>query len=42
VRPDGSLPVQLALLARAQWRVAASLPRSVNDSNKLIEQHLAE
>lgn len=42
VGPDNSFPVQLALLTKAQWRVAASVPRSVNDSRKLIEQRLAE
>ena len=42
VGPDGSFPVQLALLTRAQWRIAANLPRLMNDSRKLIELHLAE
>jgi hypothetical protein len=42
VGPDGSFPVQLALLTKAQWRVAASLPRLMNDARKLIELHLAE
>lgn len=42
VGPDSSFPVQLALLTKAQWLVAASIPRSVNDSRKLIEQHLAQ
>jgi hypothetical protein len=42
VGPDSSFPVQLALLTRAQWRVAANLPRLMNDARKLIEQHLAE
>jgi hypothetical protein len=42
VGPDNSFPVQLALLTKAQWRVAANLPRLMNDARKLIEQHLAE
>jgi hypothetical protein len=42
VGPDSSFPVQLALLTRAQWRIAANLPRLMNDSRKLIELHLAE
>ena len=42
IGPDNSFPVQLALLTKAQWRVAANLPRLMNDASKLIEQHLAE
>ena len=42
VGPDSSFPVQLSLLTRAQWRIAANLPRLMNDSRKLIELHLAE
>ncbi len=42
VGPESSFPVQLALLTKAQWRIAASLPRLMNDSRKLIQQHLAE
>ena len=42
VGPDNSFPVQLALLTKAQWRVAANLPHLMNDAGKLIEQHLAE
>jgi hypothetical protein len=42
VGPDDSFPVQLALLTKAQWRIAACLPRTMNDSRKLIELHLAE
>ena len=42
VGPDNSFPVQLALLTRAQWRIAANLPRLMNDARKLIELHLAE
>jgi hypothetical protein len=42
VGPDSSFPVQLALLTRAQWRSAATVPRVMNDSRKLIELHLAD
>jgi hypothetical protein len=42
VGPEDSFPVQLALLTKAQWRIAAMLPHSLNDSRKLIELHLAE
>ena len=42
VGPEDSFPVQLALLTRAQLRVAASVPRSINDSRKWLEQHLVE
>ena len=42
IGPDNSFPVQLALLTKAQWRIAANLPRLMNDSRKLIELHLAE
>jgi hypothetical protein len=42
VGPEDSFPVQLALLTKAQWRIAAILPHSLNDSRKLIELHLAE
>ena len=42
VGPDTGFPVQLALLTKAQWRIAANLPRLMNDSRKLIELHLAE
>jgi hypothetical protein len=40
--PENSFPVQLALLTRAQWRMAANLPRLMNDARKLIELNLAE
>lgn len=40
--PENSFPVQLALLTRAQWRMAATLPRTLKESRKLIELHLAE
>ena len=42
VGPDNSFPVQLALLTKAQWRIAVNLPRLINDARKLIELHLAE
>jgi hypothetical protein len=42
VGPDSSFPVQLSLLTRAQWRIAANLPRLMNDARKLLELHLAE
>jgi methyl-accepting chemotaxis protein len=34
--------VQLALLTKAQWRIAANLPRLMEAARKLIELHLAE
>ena len=34
--------MQLALLTRAQWRMAATLPRTLMELRKLIELHLAE
>jgi polyhydroxyalkanoate synthesis regulator phasin len=42
VGPDSSFPVQLALLTKTQWRIAANLPRLMNDALKLIQLHLAE
>lgn len=42
VGPEDSFPVQFVLLTRAQLRTAASVPRSINDSRKWLEQHLAE
>lgn len=39
---ENSFPVQFALLTRVQWRAAALVPQSVNESRKLIERHLAE
>src|SRR5208283_687235 len=39
---ENGFPVQMALLTRAQWQVAASIPRSLNDSRKWLELHLAE
>jgi hypothetical protein len=41
VGPVGSFPVQVTLLTKAQWRIAANLQRLMNDSRKLIELHLA-
>ncbi len=42
VGPEGSFPVQLTLLTKAQWRIAANLPRLMNDARKLLELHLGE
>jgi hypothetical protein len=42
IGPEDSFPAQLSLLTRAQLRAAASVPRLMNDSRKLIEAHLAE
>jgi len=42
IGPDSSFPVQLALLTCAQLRAAASVPRSLIDSRKWLELHLAE
>jgi hypothetical protein len=42
IGPDNNFPVQLALLTKAQLRIAATVPRLMNDSRKLIEQNLAE
>jgi hypothetical protein len=39
---ENTFPVQLGLLTLAQWRAAASVPRLVNESRKLMESHLAE
>jgi hypothetical protein len=39
---EDSFLVQFALLTRAQWRAAAAVPRSLNESRKWLEQHLAE
>jgi hypothetical protein len=40
--PEESFPAQFSLLTRAQLRAAASIPRSIADSRKWLEQHLAE
>jgi hypothetical protein len=42
IGPESSFPTQLALLTKAQWCMAASIPRSLNDSRKWLELHLAE
>jgi predicted nucleic acid-binding Zn-ribbon protein len=42
IGPEDSFPVQFVLLTRAQLRAAASVPRSIADSRKWLEQHLAE
>ncbi len=42
VGPENSYPVQLALLTRAQWRIAASVPRTLYDSRTWLELHLTE
>jgi hypothetical protein len=42
IGPDSSFPVQLALLTSVQLRAAASVPRSLIDSRKWLELHLAE
>jgi len=40
--PADSFPAQLSLLTRAQLRAAASIPRSIADSKKWLDLHLAE
>jgi hypothetical protein len=42
IGPENSFPAQLSLLTHAQFKVAASIPRSIADSKKWLEQHLAE
>jgi hypothetical protein len=42
IGPEDSFPVQFVLLTRAQLRAAASIPRTIADSRKWLEQHLAE
>jgi murein L,D-transpeptidase YcbB/YkuD len=39
---ESSFPVQLALLTRAQWRAAASVPRLVGDARELLLLKLDE
>ena len=39
---ENGFPVQCALLTRVQWRAAALMPQTVNESRKLIELHLTE
>ncbi len=38
---ENGFPVQMALLTLAQWRAAASIPHTLNDSQKWLELHLA-
>ena len=42
IGPEDSFPAQLSLLTRAQFKVAASIPRAIADSRKWLELHLAE
>jgi hypothetical protein len=42
IGPENSFPVQFVLLTHAQLRAAASIPRSIADSKKWLELHLAE
>ena len=42
IGPENSFPVQLALLTGAQFRAAASIPRSIADSRKWLELHLSQ
>ncbi len=42
IGPEDSFPAQLSLLTRAQFKAAASVPRSIADSKKWLELHLAE
>ena len=42
VGPVDSFPTQLSLLTGAQFRAAASIPRSIADSRKWLELHLAQ
>ena len=39
---EKGFPAQLALLTRAQWRAAASVPRSVHDARQSLHQEFAE
>ena len=39
---ENSFPVHLALLTRAQWRAAASIPHLVDQSRKLLQQEFTE
>lgn len=38
---ENSFPVQLALLTRAQWRVAATVPLALHEAGKLLDLKLA-
>jgi hypothetical protein len=42
VGPADNFPVQFTLLTSAQLLAAASVPKAIADSRKLLEQHLAE
>ena len=42
IGPEDSFPAQFSLLTRAQFKAAASIPRSIADSKKWLELHLAE
>ena len=42
IGPENSFPAQLSLLTRAQFKAAASIPRSIAESKKWLELHLAE
>jgi hypothetical protein len=42
VGPADNFPVQFTLLTSAQLLAAASVPKAITDSRKLLEQHLAE
>ena len=39
---ENSFPVQLVLLTRAQWRIAASIPRSIDEARKLLHREFTE
>jgi len=41
IGPEDSFPAQFSLLTRAQFKAAASIPRSIADSKKWLELHLA-
>jgi len=42
IGPENSFPAQLSLLTCAQFKAAAGIPRSIADSKKWLELHLAE
>ena len=42
IGPEDSFPAQLSLLTRAQFKAAASIPRSIAESKNWLELHLAE
>jgi hypothetical protein len=39
---ENGFPVQFALLTRVQWRAAASVPRSVDQSREILERTFSE